>query len=679
MSTWPAVRAWIWVSVIASSAGWVLSWLHALTRTGYVAFFVIAAAIAWASFRFKPLHALFGLEPQSSPAALCCRTSRRALRARLRRRFRRPFPMAWAGLTFLVLVGAIIYSPNNHTALSYRIPRSLQWIFHHGWFWIHSPDARVNDRACGLEWLSTPILLFTKSDRLLFVVNFIPYLFLPALIFSLWRHLGVRPRVAYYWMWLLPGGYVFLLQAGSTGNDTFPVVYLLAAMLYAVQAHQRSSITLFWYSVFAAALALGAKPTCLPLMLPWALLIIPGLRRFLKGFGTARSVEAGVRYFVSTIGYSFATLCFCAIALLVSFFPNALLNIHYCGDWTGASIENAGLAVKNPLTGIWGNAFLLTLKNFLPPLFPWAGWWNQHAPEVLPQAMVHAMERSFEPASHVVGEIPTEEWAGLGFGISVLLLISVCAVPFIRRNVLLARVRAGAGPRTPRTLNPPFLPKRLVLAVLASFWIALIGFSSKSGMVDAARLATPYYPFICCTLLVGAAQSDIVRRRWWRFFAWCSLALALMVLIIVPSRPLFPARALLGNAAAAHPNSRALQRALNVYTVFGERSDPLANVRALLPPHVHLLGFLGTEDDIDISLWRPFFDRRLEYVLPADSAESIRARGLRYVVAGGYQLQIHKVPLEDWLKQVNAEVIAETAAIQKLAEGPQPWYIVVLK
>ena len=140
-----------------------------------------------------------------------------------------------------------------------------------------SSDPRVNDRACGLEWLSAPLLLFTKSERVLFLLNFIPFLLLPGMILALWRHLGVRSRVAYYWMWLLPTSYVFLLQGGSAGNDLFPVVYLLAAMVFAIQARANNQITDLWYSIIAAALAIGAKPTCLPLMLPWGLLVFGAL------------------------------------------------------------------------------------------------------------------------------------------------------------------------------------------------------------------------------------------------------------------------------------------------------------------------------------------------------------------------------------------------------------------
>ena len=82
------------------------------------------------------------------------------------------------------------------------------------------------------EWLTAPLLLFTKSDRALFLINLISFLLLPGA--GLQRvHAGrcsPDPRVAWHWMWLLPTGYNFLLQAGSVANDTFPTVYAMAAL-----------------------------------------------------------------------------------------------------------------------------------------------------------------------------------------------------------------------------------------------------------------------------------------------------------------------------------------------------------------------------------------------------------------------------------------------------------------
>jgi hypothetical protein len=131
----------------------------------------------------------------------------------------------------LVFIGGALYRPSNYDALTYRLPRVLHWLAQEQWHWIHTANYRMNDRSCGFEWLTAPVVLATGSDRALFLINFISFLLLPGLVFSVFTRLGVRRRVAWHWMWLLPTGYNFLLQAGSIGNDSFAAVDALAASL----------------------------------------------------------------------------------------------------------------------------------------------------------------------------------------------------------------------------------------------------------------------------------------------------------------------------------------------------------------------------------------------------------------------------------------------------------------
>ena len=84
-------------------------------------------------------------------------------------------------------------------------------------------------------------------------------------------------------------------------------------------------------------------------------------------------------------------------------------------------------------------------------------------------------------------------------------------------------------------------------------------------------------------------------------------------------------------------------------------------------------------DDMDISLWRPYGERRVEHILLSDSPQQIRDRGIEYMVVGGAYLAAMKVDLEDWLRQVRGEKIATGSAMVKVSEGLQPWYIVHLK
>jgi hypothetical protein len=655
MSLLPLVRLWIWISVMASMAGWALSAIGQLNRKGYVVCLVVGAIALY-----------FGRPSLEFPANWWNIK-------KSKRRFRRFLPMGFLVLTLLILVGSLLYAPTNHTAITYRIPRFLQWLASDKWHWIHTENYRMNNRACGIEWLSAPFILFTKSDRALFLLNFVPFLLLPGLTFSIFRRLGVPGSVAWHWMWLLPTGYTFLLQAGSTGNDTFPTVYALAALDFGLRALETRKGADLWLSIISAALLTGAKASNLPLLLPWFFLMLPQRKILLR----------------TPLPSALVVI----LAALVSFLPTAILNVYYCGDWSGLRLERTGMDMKNPIVGIWGNVFLLLLNNFAPPFFPMAGWWNQSALTILPAWMVRPLRANFEEGWHLLGELPTEDWAGLGFGLSVLVVVWVLACRHYRQASLLRErsplglvpspdgqtgsVGEGRG-KGELSCHSQFLGARpwLYRALLWSPWISLLAYCVKSGMVTGGRLISPYYPLLLPSLLVCSGGAILVRRRSWRLLERLVIILAIPVLVLTPGRPLWPAQTTLSSLVQRHPDQPQLARALKVYSVYGVRADPLANVRQLLPSDLAVVGFLGSADDPDISLWRPFGTRRVEHILPDDSAEQIRARHLDYVVVGGLELALSRISLDAWMAKAGAKLVSQTTAIVKVTEGPQPWYLV---
>jgi hypothetical protein len=617
------VKLWIWVSALASLAGWSLSALGQLNRVGYAVFFALVVGVFF--LRRKKID---------FPNA-----------QKLFRRFRRPLPLAFLVLATLVFVSGAIYPPGNYTGLNYRLARTLQWLAHGGWFWIHTPIFRMNDRACGIEWLSAPLVLFTKSDRALFLLNFIPFLLLPGLVFTVFTRLGVRARVAWHWMWLVPAGYDFLLQAGGLTNDTFPAVYALAMLAFGARAWVSRKPSDLWHALLAGALLTGAKASNIPLLLPCAILIFPLLPVLLRRWKMTALVLA--------------------LGVVVSFLPTAALNIYYLHDWSGLSIERTGMNMKNPLVGIWGNALLLLLNNFLPPLFPLAGWWNAHILAVAPHWLTAPLLANFEPGFEALPELPTEDWAGFGFGCSVLALVSLLAA---------FRWRRAAGNFSPALA----VPQKIRWCVLAAPWLALLVYTMKSGMVTPQRIIAPYYPLLLPVLLLGGGPAQVVRRYWWRWLTGAVLFLALLVLVLSPDRVLWPAKTILAKLVEQHPQQPAFARALQVYTVYSHRNDALAGVRDLLPANTPVVGFVGTEDDCDISLWRPFGSRRVEHFLLTDPPELLRQR-VQIVVVGGFNLHYHGQTIDTWLHKNNAAVIGSTNAILKIGEGVQPWYVTRLQ
>src|ERR1035441_6848927 len=90
--------------------------------------------------------------------------------------------------------------------------------------------------------------------------------------------------------------------------------------------------------IMSAALLTGSKATNLPLLLPWAIAVCALLPLLLRR--------------------PLATLLMGLLAAVVSCLPTVALNVRYCGDWSGAVLEGAGMDMKSPIVGIWGNSLL---------------------------------------------------------------------------------------------------------------------------------------------------------------------------------------------------------------------------------------------------------------------------------------------------------------------------------
>ena len=84
-----------------------------------------------------------------------------------------------------------------------------------------------------------------------------------------------------------------------------------------------------------------------------------------------------------------------------------------------------------------------------------------------------------------------------------------------------------------------------------------------------------------------------------------------------------------------------------------------------------MVGFMAAEDDIEVSLWRPFGARVVKDVLVADTADEIRASGIEYIVVGGLNLKLRHKTLEEWRNDTGAEIVATTTATIKVGEGEQ--------
>jgi len=612
---------WIWFCAYLNCVGWALSALHQLNRTGYACAFAVGLGAVWLWQRQTGVRIFSKIHPP-----------------KLRRRFKRFFPLAFLILAALAALGGSLYGISNADTLAYRTTRVLHWIAAGQWHWVHTDFPRLNTRTAGFEWLTAPQFLFFHTDRLVFVLNIICFLLLPGRIFAVLTRLGVRPRAAWYWMWIFPAGYGYVLEAGGPINDMAGAFFTLAAFEFALRAAREKSPALLWTAALAAALMTAVKAFNMMLLLPWGLAALPALPLLLRR--------------------PLATLAVGVMVFFTSMIPTSILDAKYCGDWTGANIEQTPIGGGHELLRLPVTSANLILWNVVPPIFPFTVQWQEFVQRTLPESFKGKITNNFEPglAKFVLPEMQVEESAGLGCGVTLLLLA-----------LLGKKVRHG------EWWPPKFFT--LNTFVVLGVWAGLGVFVLRVGISGPARYLLPFYILLAVPLLVGPVAGRIFSARGWRLAAGLAMASSALLLVLSPQRPLWPANTVLSATDAAHSSHHLLQRVAKVYSVYGGRADVFDSVLAVLPPAANPLG-LVTFDEPEAALWRPFGSRRILHVSKNDSAEYVRAQGIRYVLVSEEFLNNHMhTDAADWLARFHATSLAEFSLPIHAGHTPEQWLL----
>jgi hypothetical protein len=494
--------------------------------------------------------------------------------------------------------------------------------------------------SVGFEWLMAPFIILLRTDRFLFLINEISFALMPGLIYSAFCALGISKRVACYWMWLIPTAYCFVLQAGSIGNDTCAAVYFLAAIVFALRAAKRSSWSDASLALLATALTTGAKASNLPLLLPLAFVLLPISRILL---------EKPIK-----------TVAILAIGFGVSFVPIAASNIWHVGDWSGDPQNLEKFKLTKPVAGIIGNTMLLGMGAATPPVIPGAKTLTASLTEVLQREPLATLHRNYPRLELGIGEIPTEEGAGIGLGLGILILVSLFA--WVRPRWSLCA------------------PRAMIFGILS--WVALVVLMMKLGNHGIARLVSPYYPVLVLPLLAVGSQKLLVRKKWWILAATSCSLFVLPAMLLSPARPLVPIKSLMAIGSRVGFPQAAKNRIERVYGVYGARNDQLKEVRDNLPEGCDVLGFAGTGDESEYSLWKPWGIRMVKDINPNNLRSSLmtETKGMNCIVGSdwGIEDRFHMSPekLADaiggrlyWLGKIST--VASREAV--------PWSVIIPK
>jgi hypothetical protein len=616
---------WVLWGVWCQWCGWGLSAFHQLSGGGYLLASPALVLPAW-----------LWLQAANGPSDFSGASRWR----KWRRRFSRPLPFFFLLIAALSLGAALIHLPWSFDAVSYRLPRILYWWSARHWYWIGTLDHRLDYSGTGFEWQMLPVILLTHTDRLIFLLSWLPFLLMPGLVFAAFRLLGVSGRSARRWMWLLPAGFCFALQCSGLQNDGYMVGYTLAAMIFAGLAYRRRQLVFFWLALLAGALLTGAKLSNLPLLLPLGLLLLPVLGR------------------VRWLGWR--TLLVVILAAGGSFLPLAFLCWKHTGDWTGDPLDQSNVHPRNHVGALVANALAFANDVAQPPVFPPAKKLNARlAP--LNQLPFMQWLRWAHPNSEglVFGNAAYEGQAGLGCGLGWYLLFLLLGLWFIR----------------PPPAARPALPWAWRLAPWTA-WLSLTVLLAEIAFTHITRYAAPYYPLLVVSLLSLPRVVALERKKIAGLFAGAAMLAVVPVILFTPARPVFPVEPL---ARILH--RRALQTFAAQYHYWAVLRDDLAPLRAQLPPAAKKLGYACGFRDTSYGLWQPFGSRVVEELgLPLGSHRP-PPPDIQYAVVNENGLQArYGQTLPAWLAATHGEVIAELDRSPSLvASGPvkyDRWYLV---
>ena len=616
---------WLLWSAWCSASGWVLSASHQLSGWGYTALFPFLVAAVW-----------FWLKSTSPARNVFFNFSK------WRRRFSRPLPLIYFNVAVLSLASALLYPPWSFDAVTYRLPRVLYWWAEHHWYWIGTLDHRLDYSSTGFEWQMLPVIEVTRSDRLIFLLNWIPFLLMPGLVFMAFRALGVNARSARRWMWLLPAGYCFALQSSGLQNDGYTVNYLLAAIAFAAFALGSRRTTGLWLALLAASLLTGAKVSNLPLLLPLGVLLLPMLTRI-----------KWLDWKILVVGL---------LALLVSFLPLALLSWEHTGDWGGDPGDQWGIKAHNFTGAVAANLVLLGMDAVHPPYLPACQHLNALLDGFNHGRFIHWLEASHWQFLGVhFGGMVYEGQAGLGFGLAIylgFLLVGICWLKTSPRF-------SAAAPLPWGWRVAPWLA-----------WIAYLVYLGKLGSDHTPRIAAAYYPLLLVTLLRWPRVAVLERKKFSGGLAVFAAATVLPILLLTPARPLVPVPTL-----ARLTHRPAIDKIAGQYRFWDGLRDDLAPLRNQLPPGVARLGYAAGFRDTSYGLWKPFGSRAIvELGLPL-GAQTRPPADLEYAVVTGQGLKNrYGMSLPDWLDFARAEIIFEMQRNVSLTSTDpavyDSWYLV---
>jgi hypothetical protein len=333
------------------------------------------------------------------------------------------------------------------------------------------------------------------------------------------------------------------------------------------------------------------------------------------------------------------------VALPCSFVPIAIACWAHTGSWSGNPSNRLAIEVTHPVAGVLGNGVDFVQGLLYPPLIPGVGAIDRLVESQAGRTSVYSWIQSHYPGYDVLfhHELPTEEAAGIGLGLAILLLL------------WLAKSFRG-GSRT----NPLACWHARLFALATC--VATAAYLAKAGGDNAPRLMLPYTPLLILSVLAVTRSPRVCPSPHW---CWLPVLFLLPALVLNPNRPLLPA-SFVSNLPLVPEQIN--QRMQAVYSAYSRRNDLLADLREAIPAG-EAVEFGGPGDSPSYSLFRPFGSRSVYELgrVPNPNA--------KWVVGTQEGIEMRTgMPVDEW-ESLGHLRHHEAMIVDKISKGPDRWCV----
>jgi hypothetical protein len=236
-----------------------------------------------------------------------------------------------------------------------------------------------------------------------------------------------------------------------------------------------------------------------------------------------------------------------------------------------------------------------------------------------------------------LGRSVTSVTAGLGLGLVTVIAISVFSL---------------------RLVAPRGVQRRQFdiysLLCLAS-WVALLAFMAKVGAYQNARYLASYYPLLLLPLLWRPELDAMVRRGWWQKIVLAVMLATLAFMSFEYGREFVPSSVFA--RLQSWSNRPGFLKILDDY--YRSRISVAArrSFTTRYSADKTVVGYATIYGGLEPGMWQPLGHGRVERVLPNDSPDSVRSRGIQYVFIEDSAMRGKNETIQQWLDEFNATIV----------------------